>query len=108
LKERLKFHFNPRIQPYFNLVLRFLISSPPDNRGSNMQSEFLPQMLKSTPSSGEGIQILPQELKPLQKGYKYELYPNKQQQQEYLEKIFGSCRWVYNNLLYIQKNRESI
>ena len=39
-----------------------------------MQSEFLPQMLKSTPSSGEGIQILPKELKPLQKGYKYAKY----------------------------------
>lgn len=74
-----------------------------------MQSEFLPQMLKSTPSSGEGIRILPQELKPLQKGYKYELYPNKQQQ-EYLEKIFGSCRWVYNNLLDIQikKHKEAV
>lgn len=66
-----------------------------------MQSEFLPQMLKSTPSSGEGIRILPQEIKSLQKGYKYELYPNKEQK-EYLEKIFGSCRRVYNDLLAIQ------
>jgi transposase len=58
-------------------------------------------MLKSTPSSGEGIRILPQEIKSLQKGYKYELYPNKEQK-EYLEKIFGSCRRVYNDLLAIQ------
>ena len=28
-------------------------------------------MLKSTPSSGEGIRILPQEIKSLQKGYKF-------------------------------------
>ena len=66
-------------------------------------------MLKSTPSSGEGIRILPKELKPLQKGYKYELYPNKEQQ-EYLKKIFGSCRWVYNNLLamQIEKHKEAV
>ena len=74
-----------------------------------MQSEILPQMLKSTPSSGEGIQILPQELKYQQKGYKYELYPNKEQK-EYLEKIFGSCRRVYNDLLAIQieKHKEAV
>ena len=32
------------------------------------------------------------------KSYKYRLYPNKIQK-EYLSKLFGSCRFVYNSLL---------
>lgn len=32
------------------------------------------------------------------KGFEYRIYPNKEQQ-EYLAKVFGSCRFVYNKLL---------
>ena len=32
------------------------------------------------------------------KGFEYRIYPNKEQQ-EYLAKVFGSCRFIYNKLL---------
>lgn len=37
-------------------------------------------------------------IKPFLKGYKFRIYPNKLQQ-EYLAKVFGSCRFVYNYFL---------
>ncbi len=35
---------------------------------------------------------------PLIKRYKYRIYPNKNQR-EYLGRVFGSCRWIYNHFL---------
>lgn len=66
-----------------------------------MQSDSLKKMLQDTPSSGEGIQMALQEPESQQKGYKFEIYPN-QEQQEFLSNIFGACRWVYNSLLAFQ------
>ena len=48
----------------------------------------------------------------IEKGYKYRLYPNKEQQ-EMFEKHFGASRWVYNNGLNkkietYQKNKKAI
>lgn len=36
--------------------------------------------------------------KPFVKGYKYRIYPTEEQKQ-YLAKIFGTCRFIYNKLL---------
>ena len=35
----------------------------------------------------------------LKKGYKYRIYPNKEQEKD-IAKVFGSCRYVYNRLLH--------
>lgn len=35
-------------------------------------------------------------------GYRYRIYPNKEQK-VLLEKHFGSCRFVYNKLLHIKR-----
>ncbi len=37
-------------------------------------------------------------IQPFKKGYKFRIYPNKEQE-EYFAKLFGSCRFVYNKLL---------
>ncbi|MBR0481988.1 MAG: helix-turn-helix domain-containing protein [Firmicutes bacterium] len=37
------------------------------------------------------------------KGYKYRIYPNNVQE-EYINSIFGSCRFVYNHFLEIRSN----
>lgn len=41
---------------------------------------------------------------PLMKRCKYRIYPNKNQR-EYLSKVFGSCRWIYNHFLAENKKQ---
>ena len=38
------------------------------------------------------------------KGYKYRIYPNKQQEEQ-IQKTFGCCRFVYNQTLAYRKER---
>ena len=38
------------------------------------------------------------------KGYKYRIYPNKQQEEQ-IQKTFGCCRFVYNQTLVYRKNK---
>ena len=38
------------------------------------------------------------------KGYKYRIYPNKQQEEQ-IQKIFGCCRFVYNQTLAYRKDK---
>ena len=45
------------------------------------------------------------------KGYKYRIYPNKQQEEQ-IQKTFGCCRFVYNTYLakrieLYEKNKET-
>ena len=37
------------------------------------------------------------------KGYKYRIYPNKEQEKQ-IAKTFGCCRFVYNNILAYRKD----
>lgn len=41
------------------------------------------------------------------KAYKYRLYPNKQQEEQ-IQKTFGCCRFVYNQILAYRKDRYEI
>ena len=38
------------------------------------------------------------------KGYKYRIYPNKQQEEQ-IQKTFGCCRFVYNQTLAYRKEK---
>ncbi len=44
-------------------------------------------------------------MKLIHKGYKYRIYPNKEQT-ELLNKHFGSCRFVFNYFLNLKKYRK--
>ena len=41
------------------------------------------------------------------KGYKYRIYPNKQQEEQ-IQKTFGCCRFVYNQTLAYRKEKYDI
>ena len=38
------------------------------------------------------------------RSYQYRLYPNKQQEQQ-LQRTFGCCRFVYNQMIKVQEQR---
>ena len=38
------------------------------------------------------------------KGYKYRIYPNKNQEEQ-IQKTFGCCRFVYNQTLAYRKDK---